>query len=278
MVGCGALLLASSCSFDTSVRLADSESDALVALIADASVVFDAADIVSLDANVNLGEPDAMPQPTTGTLYSFPVPNGVAINLDGMLGNGWQPSSFVEFTIAEAEQTIVIEDTYVADASVRFASMYDDQKIYFFLEVHDSLIVNNNTYAYNDDSIELYFDGLNNRDGPFGSDDFFIAMGSDGFYATGTNSIDIQGFARITPSGYNLELAFSRSDFGNAANTTLGFNIGINDDDGDGGTGVDAYGLWHLPSTAVCTTCCSDQSGNYAWCDTTRLGQLVLMP
>ncbi len=276
---CGTLLLASACSFDTSAQLEGGVSDASVGALIDAAIMDDAT-TPSFDATV-AGEPDAMPVATTGTLYSLPVPEGPPVSLDGVLGTGWPVDSFVEFAIDDAEQMIAIEDTYVPDATLRFASMYDDQRIYFFLEVQDSLIVNDSTNAYNDDSIELYFDGLNNRNGAFGTDDFFVAMGTDGFYATGDNSINIGGAVLLTPSGYNIEIAFNRADFGDATNTVLGFNIGINDDDGEGGTGIDMYGLWHLPSTAVCgNDCCAgfEPVGNYAWCDTTRLGQLVLMP
>jgi len=190
----------------------------------------------------------------------------------------WQALTFVDFSIANAEQLEAISG-YGNDASARFASMYDAGRIYFFIEVHDDLLVDNSENIYNDDSIELYIDGLNDRSGPLGNDDHWLAISAAGLYASlGPSQVDISGAILTTDVGYNIEIAFERSELGAGANSLLGFNLAINDDDGQGSAAVDAYGLWKVPSEPICTTCCNGFADNYPWCDTTRLGQLQLVP
>ena len=109
--------------------------------------------------------------------------------------------------------------------------------------------------------------------------DHWLAIGADGVYASlGPSQVGISGSILTTDVGYNIEISMERSMLGAGSNTLLGFNLAINDDDNQGSTAVDAYGLWTMPTAPSCATCCNGFSDNYPWCDTTRLGQLQLVP
>ena len=243
----------------------------------DAGALPDAGRQLQPDASTGGDTPDAAPAAVPeGTLLS--IPRTEVLALDGELEAAWLASTFVDFAISDAPQLEAVGG-YGSDASVRIASMYDASRIYFFLEVHDSLLVSNSENTYNDDSIELYIDGLNDRSGPYGDDDHWLVIGADAVYASlGPTALPIAGFIATTEVGYNIEISVERSELGANGNTVFGFNIGINDDDGLGSSDVDAYGLWHVPSSPVCNSCCAEAGDAYPWCDTTRLGQLELVP
>jgi hypothetical protein len=265
--------LTSACSFDSTVKLAAQDPDPTLPE-ADAAVASpDAARQLTPDAGA---VPDANTSAAMGTLRSNPL-DGV-LELDGELDAQWQALEFRNFEIGDAQQLEAVGN-YVADASVRFASLYDDDKLYFFFEVADDLLVNDSENIYNDDSIEIYIDGLNDSSGPYADDDHWILVGANADYRSlGPTNIEILGSINTTAIGYNIEISIDRSAIGAGTAGELGFNIGLNDDDGAGNTGVDAYGLWFLPDTNSCTSCCNNSADNYAWCDTTRLGRLQFTP
>ncbi len=275
---CSVLLLAGlggACGFDSSVNLPAPSGGGDSALPdADASVPSpDAMRELGADASTS---PDANPSFAMGTLGSSPLQG--SIELDGVLDAQWLALDFKVFDIDDAEQ-LEASSSYSPDASVRFASLYDSENIYFFFQVFDDVLVDDSSDIYNDDSIEIYIDGLNDGAGPYASDDHWITMSAGATYQSfGPNNIAITGDIRETDEGYTIEIALDRSDLGAGAATELGFNLGINDDDGAGNTDVDAYGLWFMPDTPSCQDCCSETSSNYAWCDTSRLGALKLIP
>lgn len=259
------------CSFDTSVQFdgigADPSADAGPGSTVDASPGSPDAPPTS--------EPDAAPTATAiGTLRSFP--RTATLELDGQLDAAWQAQEFTTYAIADSQQFEALPD-YDPDASLRMASLYDADHLYFFVEVTDDTLVNDSSAIYNDDSIEITLDGLGDRSGDFGQDDHWFVLGAESVYASlGTAQIEIEGVIIPTTLGYNIEFSVQRADVGPINATNLGFSIAINDDDGQGGTGVDAYGVWYVPATPACSDCCGNVS--YPWCDTTRMGTLELVP
>ncbi len=263
------------CSFDTSVAFESASGGNNDTLSTDAGPAPDSAESSVADAAPQ-GTADAAPSVSDGTLQSFRRTQ--ELTLDGELEAVWQAATFVDFAIADSPQLEAL-GSYIPDASLRMASLYDDDSIYFFIEVVDDLLVDNSVSTYNDDSIELSIDGQNDRSGPYNDDDHWLVIGAEGVYASlGPAPIGLVGSILPTATGYNIEIGLDREDLGAGNNSMLGFNIAINDDDGEGNTGIDAYGVWHLPLTDSCTSCCAGQGGSYPWCDTTRLGQLQLVP
>lgn len=260
------------CSFDSTVNLSAVDAGASLPE-ADASAASPDADRqLSPDA----GAPDATTAAVMGTLHTNPLSGDLV--LDGELDAQWAALEFRNFEIGDAQQLEAVGN-YIEDASVQFASLYDNENLYFFFQVTDDLLVDDSSDIYNDDSIEIYIDGLNDSSGPYADDDHWILVGSSATYQSlGPTNIDVAGSIITTDVGYNIEISIERSAIGAGTSGELGFNIGLNDDDGLGNSAVDAYGLWFLPDTNSCTSCCSDSVDNYAWCDTTRLGRLQFMP
>lgn len=260
------------CSFDTSVQFdgigGNPLADASLGSTVDASPGSPDATLTS--------EPDAAPTETPiGTLQSFP--RTATLELDGQLDAVWQAHDFITYNIADSQQLEALP-SYAPDASLRMASLYDADHLYFFVEVTDDNLVNDSPAIYNDDSIEITLDGLGDRSGEYGQDDHWFVLGAESVYASlGTAQIEIEGVIVPTNIGYNIEFSVQRDDVGSINATNFGFSIAINDDDGEGGAGVDAYGVWYAPTTPTCPDCCGG-AVSYPWCDTTRMGTLELVP
>jgi hypothetical protein len=268
-----ALGLSTACGFDAGVNASPAEGGMALPDFDAGLASPDADSVPQADA---APEPDAHTNVAMGTLTSSPLSGSIV--LDGELDAQWQALEFRIFDIDDAEQLEAL-GTYQPDASVRFASLYDDDKLYLFFQVFDDILVDDSNDLFNDDSIEIYIDGLDDASGPYAGDDHWILVGASATYSSfGPNSIEIDGFIKTTDVGYNVEITLERSALGAGAASELGFNLGLNDDDGDGNSLVDAYGLWFVPDTPACENCCSEVSTNYAWCDTTRLGKLLFLP
>ena len=265
-------LATGACSFDTSVAFESTAGN----LSPDASSSgIDAGITPNADASP-INEPDAAVAGPDGTLKSFS--QNQDIEIDGTIDNAWSAATFIDFAIADAQLFEAHHMSYVASASLRMASLYDADNIYFFIEVTDDSVVVDSSQIYHDDSIEITIDGLNDRSGPYGNDDHWFLV-TEGTYASdGPASIELDGAFARTQVGYNIEFSVERADLGAGGNTTLGFNIALNDDDGFGNSNVDAYGAWYFPNTPNCNSCCQAKAFHYPYCDTTKLGQLELVP
>ena len=262
--------LSQACSFDTTNALFDEDLGGGVGNPDASQVAPDAGQVASVDAAPTA---DAAPPIPMGTLGSFPLVG--ELELDGVLDSQWLEQEFHHYDIDESQQLLFVHANYLSDASIRFASLYDSENLYFFIEVKDDQLVSNSTSVFNDDSIEIYIDGLNDNAGPYANDDHHLVIGPGGSESFGPASLQPQGTILQTDEGYNVEISIELEDLGGVEQQkAFGFNIAINDDDGLGNTEVDAYGLWYLPEAVGCTDCCD--SGDFAWCDTTRLGQLAL--
>lgn len=272
------IILWGSCSFDTSSvngtdgTTLDDLTNADAGPQADAAPTLDAAVTPVPDAEV-----DAAPPPE-GVLQSYRTQD--TLIFDGELDPAWLAVPFRHFDIDAAGQYLST-DSYDPDASVRFASLYDDENIYFFFEIKDDQLVRDSENIYSDDSIELYLDGAGDASGPYSDDDHWITIGTDGlFQSLGSAAVPPAGETIQTETGYNIELHIARADLGVPDDATqLGFNLGLNDDDDTSNANLDAYGLWYVPETeSTCADCCTEFDGSFAWCDTSRLGTLQLLP
>src|SRR5690606_719308 len=67
--------------------------------------------------------------------------------------------------------------SYPSDTSFTWYSLYDEENLYLYMYIQDSVIISGDTpgTAWLDDSVEMYFDGNNNKGGPVdGIDDVKI--------------------------------------------------------------------------------------------------------
>jgi hypothetical protein len=266
-----ALMSLSACSFDPSgiAGLGGGADNA------DASSQRPDASGPTARPDANPGAPDAAPV-APGTLESRATDTPPV--LDGEVDAVWASAVFQNFSVADAALTYNVNPAYGFDGAVRFASLHDATHIYFLIVVDDSLIVDDSEQAYQDDAVELYLDGAGDLSGPYGNDDHWLAVQSSGLYQSyGPSHVDLTGAVAPTDDGYLMELAFQRSDLGAPAGaSSIGFNLGLVDDDDLGNSDADAYGLWFEPTGDHCDSCCEGEDTAEAWCDTSLLGRLVL--
>jgi hypothetical protein len=135
-----------------------------------------------------------------------------------------------------------------ADGSVEFACVADSDYIYFALKVwDDSKIVDENTGSdvWQDDSVEVYVDGGNEKVGAYDANDRQLTIGRDNIGGdiddpkmggqgpgSGTKAAVID-----TNYGWAVEAATPLATYGIPAveGTVIGFNVQLNDDDDGGG-------------------------------------------
>jgi hypothetical protein len=235
-----------------------------------------------LGPDAGRGEVDAALPPTpdaglaAGTLPSRRVTTPPVI--DGEVDALWQQAPAIEYRLQDAAATYGVHPGYGWDASVRARSFHDATRIYFLVEVTDDVLVDDSIKPYDDDAIELYLDGAGDRTGPYGMDDHWLvvpASGAYGSYGPGKVLFDA-GFVATTDDGYRVEVSLLRSALGISPHAgAIGFNLGLIDDDRLGLPTADAAGVWFVPPTEACASCCSGMAG--AWCDTSRFGTLLLV-
>jgi hypothetical protein len=221
------------------------------------------------------GAPDA----ATSVALTLTAPRAsIPPLLDGEALGSWLTSSFIRFDIADAALTTDVNPQYQNSAAVEFAALHDDDNLYFFLRVEDSEKVDDSDSPRQDDAVVLYIDGAGDRSGPYGNDDHAIVLTLGAEVRDYPDDVaEVSGTRLLTPAGYNIEVAISKSSlYEIAPDGHLGFDLAIIDDDGLGNPMPDAVGLWTLADGPRCgADCCP--SGASPWCDTTMFGQLVLV-
>jgi len=233
------------------------------------------------DIDAAAGTPDARP-PTADAAVSG---DGLLISrrttvpptLDANPSD-WSQASWVGYAIADSALFAWRHTSYDDSAAIQFASLHDDQYIYFFFDVTDDLIRIDSTSLFEDDAVNIYIDAAGDRSGPYGADDHELVVDAAGTYddyAVGAAPLTLSGQVMQTGTGYRIELRISKTSLGaSPLPSNLGFDVAITDDDGFGNSDSDCYGLWYVAARQHCTACCS--GGAQAWCDTSVFGRLVL--
>lgn len=222
-------------------------------------------------------QPDAEPVPTAGQLDAPSTLTPPQLDADP---SDWANIEKTSFTIQTAMHQADVDPAYSFDASVQFAAQHDAEYIYFLVEVTDDTLVADSSLIFHDDAVHLHFDVANDHLGPYDLDDHWLVVTSDATYDNlGLGSVELTGSVQSSETGYVIEAAIPKQDLGMAPSQgSLGFNIGLSDDDNLGGPDRDAYGLWFLPTGPRCSTCCEAPEGAQPWCDTTMFGSLQLLP
>jgi hypothetical protein len=167
----------------------------------------------------------------------------------------------------------VVAGTGPVNNDVKWGSSWDKDFVYFGVQVKDSKVEGAGN-PWDNDAIEFYFDGNNDKDGTYDADfdtqiilDFkngdVVWVKADGAKITVADETGLSyGKWLGTSNGYNVELKLPWKDFGftPARNKAMGFSIGNNDS--DNGIGRDYQSAWF-------------GNGNN-WNDTKVLGDLQL--
>jgi hypothetical protein len=176
------------------------------------------------------------------------------------------------------------------DASVKFAVVADDKFIYVAFEITDEEVVSGESFnceVWNDDSVEIYIDGGNEKAGAYDINDAQITIGADfiGVEPDVDTAADLLGgcvgttqgpqtetiaTGQKTDNGWNLEAAVPLVNDGweiqPKNGKIIGFNIQYNDDDDNGDR--DHKLIWCTEEVKL---------GEDSWENTTRFAELMFV-
>lgn len=174
--------------------------------------------------------------------------------VDGVAEEAWQGSSPLQLSIEPNGTTGV----------ARVA--WDEQRVHVLVEMVDA---SPSSHAANEhsDSVEMWLDELNTRNGARTTGDSQLRVGRDGALSSVVQGLaenrDIQRAVTGTPAGYTVEVSVPWAELEPTAGTVVGFNASANDDSDDDGQ-RDTYLSW------------VDKNLPY-WADTRVYGQITLV-
>jgi hypothetical protein len=205
------------------------------------------AEANGLDPRVVIHSVPVYPLAAGGTLHSISLATPPVI--DGQLSD-WPAAESIELTRYTAYSFVgSVDDTN--DLSSLIRSGWDDQHVYFAIQVTDDVVMADSTDVWRDDGVEIGLDGLND-DYPWGWDDHQYTIVVDGRKTDrGAVTSDITAAVYQYAGGYNIEVAIPMSKLLSGSpisGTVMGFTIGLHDDD-DGGS-WDAYLIWQGTNTS----------------------------
>ncbi len=139
-----------------------------------------------------------------------------------------------------------------ADLSAIVRSGWDEETLYFAIQVYDDILVVDSDDVWRDDGVEIGLDGLYDKYA-WGTDDHQYTVVADGRTTDrGVSATDITANIVAHEGGYNIEVAIPMSKLLPGvpiSGTVMGFTIGLHDDD-DGGS-WDAYLIWEGTNTST---------------------------
>jgi hypothetical protein len=203
------------------------------------------------DPTVIIHSRPIFPLATGGTLHSIYLTTPPLI--DGQL-NDWPAAESIGLDRYTAYTFLGrVDDTN--DLSSLIRSGWDEQRVYFAIQVTDDIIIADSTDVWRDDGVEIGLDGLNDQY-PWGWDDHQYTVVVDGRQADrAIPTSDLTAAVSQYEGGYDIEVAIPMNKLLSGSpisGTVMGFTIGIHDD--DDGDSWDAYLIWQGPDT-----CCSPE-------------------
>jgi hypothetical protein len=150
--------------------------------------------------------------------------------IDGSLDDAaWDPSTPVENVLIG-----------VLDDLVLFDLLWDDQYLYIGVAVYDETLVHDSEAMWNDDAVEIVINAGNDPDPEFDENDDHCIKAYDDEelycqFEVGTNVH--HAWQAMPGGGYSVEIALPWSKYAVTpqAGNKIGLDIGVDDDDGDGG-------------------------------------------
>ncbi len=156
--------------------------------------------------------------------------------IDGIREDIWNSS--VLLTVNKEIQPTVTDTT---DLSATWSSVWDEDKLYFYISVQDDDLQNDSPNWYEDDGVEIYIDADNSKNQFYDDNDFQITVG----WNDGNTIVDTKGnlgegavaFVLDTEKGYDVEVSIPWSALKVTPQEGLftGIDIHVIDDDTGGG-------------------------------------------
>ncbi|MCR6713228.1 MAG: endo-1,4-beta-xylanase [Demequina sp.] len=201
-----------------------------------------AGDAIQLDVRVTDGDDtDGWNTPgATGTvtlvepLSHVDVPEAPVVPvIDGTLDAAWSTSSSVQ-TLKEISGS--------NGAIGTFHLLWKGQTLYVFAEVADPTVDTTGSDPWVQDSVEIYVDGGNAKNGSYRYDDTQIRISADGVVSFGTGdeafqANRLQSSAKRVTGGYVVEAAISLLEYGGLG-TVQGLDVQVNDATGGARTAI----------------------------------------
>ncbi|MBN1974394.1 MAG: CBM9 family sugar-binding protein, partial [Sedimentisphaerales bacterium] len=171
--------------------------------------------------------------------------------IDGKMDSLWSYAEAHRFTIYRDDGGTVLAALPANDLSGSWRACWDDQNLYFFVDVNDDVLTSDSgTTYYQDDSFEVFLDIHNNKATTYvtDSDDYQFRFNWDPTspHAGAQNTWQenyMTGFEfkfLVTATGYNLELKMPWNTLyqgkgGPSVGDLMGMEVQVNDDDNGGG-------------------------------------------
>ncbi|ANE48489.1 hypothetical protein SY83_21865 [Paenibacillus swuensis] len=156
--------------------------------------------------------------------------------VDGVVNEGmWQ----LQHTLTKLSEGV---NTNV----VKFDTLWDDEYLYAAVKVYDKHLVRDSSDYYHDDSVEIYIDADNSKEGAYGTDSRQISVTFDQSAPhTAQNSNGIITAVSAVQGGYTFEMAVPWSNLGITPQSghKIGFDVANNED--ANGANRDGVLLWN---------------------------------
>ncbi|MEJ2545930.1 MAG: sugar-binding protein, partial [Calditrichaceae bacterium] len=182
-----------------------------------------------------------------------------AITIDGNMEDAWHSAN--PEPIDQILTVSTIPDD-INDFSGEYRMLWDDDNLYLFVSVTDNILNTSNPDFWNNDVIQFYLDGNNEKTNIYDQNDLQFSCVANTNYLTNVYSFEnglnysVDDFSNCqfvsieTSNGYNYEILLSGNDLSNqlginlSVDNKLGFDLALNDN--DTGTMKNSL-LWSAP-------------------------------
>jgi hypothetical protein len=223
----------------------DHQADNAISVDSQGTVYISFYDDVNRDLLLAVRSPHPLTPTPTPTDTPTPLPKvgtaGYALQpptIDGDLSDWPSPPAVLVDTWNAVDYGGLISDP--ADASARCFHQWTPTHLYAACVVYDDVLVaDSGEEWWKDDTLEVVYDGLND-DQSYGADDHKYELRIDDGFSDYDGPVDPGVAAALRPwaGGYALELAIPAAQLGATpmqGGRVIGLNIGLIDDDDDGG-------------------------------------------
>ncbi|MDX2111415.1 MAG: sugar-binding protein [Verrucomicrobiota bacterium] len=171
----------------------------------------------------------------SNTIFVNKASAGV-ISVDGLLNETVWPRDFYASKVQLG----------AANNTVSFGVLWDASYLYIGVRVLDATVQGDSAAPENDDSVEIYIDGLHDREAVYNSDDRQFYVGPGGlFLEPSGRGAGVLAATVLIAGGYSIEVAIPWTNLNKTPfdYMTLGFDLGNNDDDDIGLR--DSFQVWN---------------------------------
>ncbi|MEJ2561060.1 MAG: endo-1,4-beta-xylanase [Anaerolineales bacterium] len=214
----------------------------------------------------DLGELERTTPAFWGTLTFVESPKGRVVHrgsaiLDGVKDEAYEVGD--PLIVDTFIQGIEDEENVFTGATAKVWLLWDENALYAYAEVADSVLSAASNTVYLQDSIEIFLDENNRKTGFYEPDDGLYRVSFENTTSFGSTG-SVEGFesaTKIIDGGYAVEVVLPYRTITPGPGTVIGFDFQVNDDQGSGVR--DSISKWNDPS-------------NDSWQSTSGYGVLIL--